>query len=127
MDLDQLLRFMTEKGSSDLHLKPTRPPLLRINGRLLPVETTPLKPDEIREMLLEILTPRQKERLEEKLAVDIGYGVHGLARFRGSIYMQRGTLAACFRRVPYQIKNVEDLDLAARNLSRRRGREGRCG
>ena len=116
MDLDQLLRFMTEKGSSDLHLKPTRPPLLRINGRLLPVETTPLKPDEIREMLLEILTPRQKERLEEKLAVDIGYGVHGLARFRGSIYMQRGTLAACFRRVPYQIKNVEDLDLPAQLL-----------
>lgn len=111
MDLDQLLRFMTEKGASDLHLKPTRPPLLRINGRLLPVETDPLKPDEIREMILEILTPRQKDRLEEKMAVDLGYGVHGLARFRGSIYMQRGTLAACFRRIPYSILSVHDLEL----------------
>jgi twitching motility protein PilT len=111
MDLDQLLRFMTEKEASDLHLKPTRPPLLRINGRLLPVEIPPLKPVEIEEMLMAILSPRQQQHLEERMAVDLGYGVHGLARFRGSIYMQRGTLAAVFRRVPYSIKTVEDLDL----------------
>jgi len=62
-------------------------------------------------MLLGILTPAQKERLEDRLAVDIGYGVHGLARFRGNIYMQRGTLAGAFRRVPYEIKHVDDLEL----------------
>src|SRR6476619_4662042 len=111
MDLDRLLKLMTDKGASDLHLKPTRPPLLRITGRLLPIESEPLKPDELTEMLTGILTPRQKARLEEKMSVDIGYGVRGLARFRGNIYMQRGTIAASFRRIPYQIKSVEDLDL----------------
>ena len=111
MDLDRLLKFMTDKGASDLHLKPTRPPLLRITGRLLPLEAEPLKPEDLNEMLLGILTPRQKAKLEEKLSVDIGYGVRGLARFRGNIYMQRGTIAASFRRIPYQIKTVEDLDL----------------
>jgi len=111
MELDELLRFMTEKEASDLHLKPTRPPLLRINGRLFPIEAEPLKPTEINEMIQGILTPQQKDKLEERLAVDIGYGVHGLARFRGSIYMQRGTLAACFRRVPYQVQTLEELDL----------------
>src|SRR5512143_431196 len=45
------------------------------------------------------------------MSVDIGYGVHGLARFRGNFYMQRGTLAASFRRIPYQIKSLEELDL----------------
>jgi twitching motility protein PilT len=45
------------------------------------------------------------------MSVDLGYGVRGLARFRGNIYMQRGTLAASFRRVPYQIKTLADLDL----------------
>ncbi len=45
------------------------------------------------------------------MSVDIGYGVRGLARFRGNIYMQRGTLAASFRRIPYQIKSLDDLDL----------------
>jgi twitching motility protein PilT len=102
---------MTDKGASDLHLKPTRPPLLRITGKLLPIEAEPLKPDELNQMLLGILTPRQKAKLDEKLSVDIGYGVRGLARFRGNIYMQRGTVAASFRRIPYQIKTLEDLDL----------------
>ncbi len=111
MELDRLLKFMTDKGASDLHLKPTRPPLLRISGKLLPIEAEPLRPDQLNEMLLGILTERQRAKLDEKLSVDIGYGVRGLARFRGNIYMQRGTCAASFRRIPYQIKTIADLDL----------------
>ena len=111
MELDRLLKLMTDKGASDLHLKPTRPPLLRISGRLLPLEAEPLTMDKLTEMLLGILTPRQKSKLEEKMSVDLGYGVRGLARFRCNIYMQRGNIAACFRRIPYQIKGLEELDL----------------
>lgn len=111
MNLEQLLKFVTEKGASDLHLKPMRPPMLRIHGRLMPIEAEPLKPEQIREMLLQILTPQQKAKLEESLAVDLGYGVRGLARFRGNIYLQRGTLAGAFRRIPYDIQGIADLDL----------------
>jgi twitching motility protein PilT len=111
VELDTLLKLMTSKGASDLHLKPTRPPLLRIDGRLMPVESDPLRPDDIEEMLLAILTPAQKARLEERQAVDVGYGVSGLARFRGNLYMQRGTMAASFRRIPYEIQPVESLEL----------------
>jgi len=111
LELDSLLKLMTSRGASDLHLKPTRPPLMRINGRLMPVESDPLRPDDIERMLLAILTPAQKARLEERLAVDIGYGVSGLARFRGNLYMQRGTLAASFRRIPFEIQPVETLEL----------------
>ena len=111
MQLDSLLRLMTEKGASDLHLKPTRPPLLRITGRLIPLEIEPLKPDQIRDMVLPILSAQQKARLDERMAVDVGYGVHGLARFRGNVYMQRGTLAATFRRIPIEIRDVDSLDL----------------
>jgi twitching motility protein PilT len=111
MNLEELLKFVTEKGASDLHLKPTRPPMLRINGRLMPIEAEPLRPEKIREMILPILTPQQKATLEQSLSVDLGYGVRGLARFRGNIYMQRGTLAAAFRRIPYEILGIEDLDL----------------
>ncbi len=111
MKLDQLLRFMTEKEASDLHIKPMRPPLLRIHGRLMPIEAEPLKPDDIKEMLLPILTDRQKAQLEKQMALDLGYGVRGLARFRGSLYMQRGTLAAAFRRIPYDVKSLDELEL----------------
>lgn len=111
MDLESLLKFVTDKGASDLHLKPMRPPMLRLHGRLMPIEAEPLSPEQIKEMLLPILTPQQKAKLDETLAVDLGYGVTGLARFRGNIYMQRGTLAAAFRRIPYNILGIEDLGL----------------
>ena len=111
MEINQLLTLMTKQGASDLHLKPTRPPLLRINGRLLPVRSDPIKIEDLKNMVDTILSEPQKKRLEEKMAVDLGYGVPGVARFRGNIFYQRGHLAACFRRIPYEIKEIEDLDL----------------
>lgn len=111
MDIDQLLAMMTKQGASDLHLKPTRPPLLRLNGRLIPLKADPLRIQDLQMMVEKVLTPAQVRRLEERMSVDIGYGVAGVARFRGNIFMQRGNLAACFRRIPYEIKTVEELDL----------------
>lgn len=112
MDLDQLLTVMTKQGASDLHLKTGRPPLLRLNGRLLPLKIDPLSIDEMTEMVGKLgLTLPQQRKLEDKMSVDIAYGVRGVARFRGNIYMQRGNLAAVFRRVPFEIKGVEELDL----------------
>ncbi len=111
MDLKELLMFMTKKGASDLHLKPTRPPLLRIQGRLIPLKATPLKPDEVRNMLEGILTPAQKERFERNQAVDLGYGLPGVARFRCNFFQQRGTMAGVFRRIPFEIQGVQDLNL----------------
>jgi twitching motility protein PilT len=111
MDLDQLLRLMTEKGASDLHLKPKRPPLLRVHGKLMPVEMEPLTPGEIQQMVEKITSPVQKVQLEEKMALDMGYGVAGLSRFRGNIYIQRGTMAAAFRRIPYEVPGYDALGL----------------
>lgn len=111
MQIDDLLRKMRELEASDLHLKPTRPPLVRVTGRLIPMGDEVLTPAVLREMIEGILTPAQQHRLEERMAVDIGYGVSGLARFRGNIYMQRGNLAAAFRLVPYQIKSADELEL----------------
>jgi len=109
--LDSLLQLMTERGASDLHLKPTRPPLIRVTGRLFALEDEVLKPEDINEMLEKVLKPHQRQRLDEKLSVDFGHGVHGLARFRANVYYQRGTLAAAFRRIPFEIRNIEELNL----------------
>ena len=111
MELNELLMFMTKKGASDLHIKPMRPPLLRIQGRLIPIKANPLQPEEVEKMLGDILKPGQRDRFEEKQAVDMGYGVPGVARFRCNIFLQRGTMAGVFRRVPFEIQGVEDLNL----------------
>jgi len=102
---------MTDRGASDLHLKPTRPPLIRVTGRLFEVEEEPVRPEDIRSMLEKILLPHQQTRLDERMSVDFGYGVHGLARFRANVFYQRGTVAACFRRIPYEIREAEELNL----------------
>ncbi len=109
--LDRFLREMTARGASDLHLKPKRPPLIRVNRRLEPLDDEPLGPRQIEEMAAGILSPKQKSILEERMAVDIGYGIEGLARFRGNVYLQRGTLAVSFRRIPYQIQSLDELEL----------------
>jgi twitching motility protein PilT len=111
VELKELLMFMTKKGASDLHIKPMRPPLLRIQGRLIPIKANPLKPNEVQDLLFPILNEVQRHKLDEEQAVDLGYGVPGVARFRCNMYLQRGTCAAVFRRVPFEIKNVEELNL----------------
>jgi twitching motility protein PilT len=111
VELNELLMFMTKKGASDLHIKPMRPPLLRIQGRLIPIKANPLQPEEVEKMIGDILRPGQRARFDEKQAVDMGYGVPGVARFRCNIFLQRGTMAAVFRRVPFEIEGVEALNL----------------
>jgi twitching motility protein PilT len=111
LTLTDLLKFMARKEASDLHLKPMRPPLLRIKGRLISVNTEVFQPAELERMLFEILTPAQKHRLEQYQSVDVGYGLPGVARFRVNLYVQRGSLAGAFRRIPYQIRRSDDLGL----------------
>ncbi len=111
MELNDLLAFVSEQQASDLHLKPMRPPLLRVQGKLVPIKAEPLRPADLERMLLPILSAAQKVRYEETQSVDFGYGVPGVARFRANLYTQRGTVAAVFRRVPFQILGIDELEL----------------
>jgi twitching motility protein PilT len=111
VELADLLKFMTKKGASDLHLKPMRPPLLRLNGKMVPIKAEAMSPQDIERMVLAILTPLQREKLEHNLSVDIGYGLQGVARFRANVYTQRGSYAAAFRRIPFQLPSIDELEL----------------
>ena len=109
--LNDLLIYMAKQEASDLHLKPMRPPLVRIRGKLIPIKTEPLKPTDLEKMLLPILNKPQREKFDAVQSVDFGYGVPGVARFRANLYMQRGTVGAVFRRIPIQIIGLESLEL----------------
>jgi twitching motility protein PilT len=109
--LDQLLHELVNCQASDLHLKPGRPPLMRINGLLAPFGDQPLAPDTIVRMLDPAIPTHLHERLRDALAIDFGYGVPGVSRFRASVFCQRGTRAAVFRRVPFDFPSLEDWGL----------------
>jgi len=109
--LNDLLIYMAKQQASDLHLKPMRPPLVRVQGKLIPIKTDALKPADLEKMLLPILNRAQREKFDAQMSVDFGYGVPGVARFRANMYMQRGTVGAVFRRIPIQISTVDALEL----------------
>ncbi len=111
LTLNDLLIYMAKQQASDLHLKPMRPALLRLQGRLVPVKMDPLKPADLERMLLPVLNPAQREKFEANQSVDLGYGVPGVARFRANLFMQRGTVGAVFRRVPINVLSVDSLEL----------------
>ncbi|MBV9494317.1 MAG: PilT/PilU family type 4a pilus ATPase [Acidobacteria bacterium] len=109
--LNDLLIYMAKQQASDLHLKPMRPPLIRVKGMLVEVKTAPLKPQDLERMLLPLLNRAQREKFDALQSVDFGYGVPGVARYRANCYMQRGTVGAVFRRVPIQILSIDTLEL----------------
>jgi twitching motility protein PilT len=117
--LNDLLVYMAKQQASDLHLKPMRPPLLRLRGKLVSVKSDPLKPADIERMLLPLLNQHQQQKFETMQSVDFGYGVAGVARFRVNIYRQRGTVGAVFRRIPINVLSIDALELpdAIRDLT----------
>ena len=73
----------------------------------------PLPPDLIQRLVYTVLTQKQRERYEADLELDFAYALPGAARFRVNVYRQRENLGAAFRRIPYDIKGLEDLGVPA--------------
>lgn len=111
MEFEKLLRETVDKGASDLHLRAGRPPLIRIDGKLQPMDGSVVTARWLERVIDDLLSPRERDRLEENRAVDLGYGLENLARFRGSIYQQRGTTAIALRQIPFEVPTIEELDL----------------
>lgn len=111
INLHQLLKTMIERGASDLHITTGSPPQLRIDGRLVPVKSPPLTPSDTKQVCYSILTEAQKARFEQDNELDLSFGVKGLSRFRGNIFMQRGAIAGTFRTIPFKIMPFQELGL----------------
>jgi len=118
MEISELLRLCIEREASDLHLVVGRPPMLRIDGSLIEVETPPLTPAETRRMLYGVLTDHQKQKFESDKELDFSLAVSRMSRFRVNGHFQRGTVGVCFRTISSSIKNYQDLGMPARVCER---------
>jgi len=111
LNMHQLLKTMVENGSSDLHLTTGTSPQIRIDGHITPMKMPALLPNDTKQLCYSILTDAQKRKFEEENELDLSFGVKGLARFRGNIFLQRGAVAGVFRLIPYKILTMEELNL----------------
>jgi twitching motility protein PilT len=124
VNLHQLLRAMIEKGASDMHVTTGSPPLLRIDGAIVPLKLPALSPVETKQLCYSVLTEEQKIEFEKNKELDLSFGVKSLARFRANIFMQRGAVSGAFRSIPFKILTFEELGLppiAAELASKPRG------
>jgi twitching motility protein PilT len=112
MALNDLLKITFEKRASDLHIKVGVPPIIRVDGRLAPIETEKrLMQDDTVAIANGIMNATQKARFNEKNELDMAYAVPGLGRFRVNVFRQRGSVGMVFRMVPSKILNFEELML----------------
>ena len=113
VNLEQLLRLTVEKKGSDLHIVVGMPPCIRIDGDIVKQDFPPMMPADVEYMLMQVLSDKNKRDLSENLELDISYSVPKCARFRGNVIVQRGTLAAVFRAIPFDIPALDKLGLPA--------------
>jgi twitching motility protein PilT len=111
VNLHQLLRAMIEKGASDMHITTGSPPLLRIDGAIVPLKLAQLSPIETKQLCYSVLTEEQKIQFEKNKELDLSFGVKSLSRFRANIFMQRGAVSGAFRSIPFKILSFDELGL----------------
>ena len=111
--LEQLLRLTVEKKGSDLHIVVGMPPCIRIDGDIVKQDFPPMKPADVENLLMQIMSEKHKKDLHDNLELDLSYAVPQCARFRGNVIVQRGTLAAVFRAIPFEIPTLDKLGLPA--------------
>src|SRR6185503_8591104 len=111
VNLHQLLRAMIDKGASDMHITTGSPPLLRVDGSIMPLKLPPLSPVDTKQLCYSVLTEEQKIQFEKTKELDLSFGVKNLSRFRANIFMQRGAVAGAFRTIPFKILSFDELGL----------------
>jgi len=106
-----VLQEMIRRNASDLHLKVGRPPTLRVDGELEALNHRSLKPEDLKSLAEQLMTPRQVKQFADEKECDFAIGVPGSGRFRVNVYQQRGSLCYAMRAIPYQARTIPELNL----------------
>ena len=124
MTLDDLLRKTVELEASDLHITVGSSPRIRKSGSLLPLDLPPLTAQEVKSLIFSQMKDSLQIKLKSGHEVDYSVGIPGLSRFRVNAYYQRGALAAAYRRLPYEVPDIDTLGLPESVINLTENRKG---
>jgi twitching motility protein PilT len=112
MDINELLKNAHAEGASDLHIKVGSTPVLRVDGKLIPLASeNRITKEEALKVAQTVMSPALKEAFVKESDIDFAYSIPGLGRFRCNAFRQRGTIGLVFRVIPMKIPTVEELHL----------------
>jgi len=107
--IDKLLQTVVNRKASDLHITVAQPPVVRIDGRLKKLETKVLEPEDTVALMKSITPERCQQELQEVGGADFGFAFGDAARFRVSVFKQRGNVAMVLRQIPTKLLNFNEL------------------
>ena len=122
--IDKLLEACVKQGASDIHITTGQPPVFRLHGRLRKLETKILEPEDTVALMKSIAPERCQRELQEVGSADFGFAYADKARFRVSIFKQRGHIAMVLRQIPTEMMTPEFLgipDIFTKLVMRPRG------
>jgi twitching motility protein PilT len=109
--IDKLLQVVVNQGASDLHLAVGQPPVVRLHGRLRRLETKTLTADDTVSLMKSITPDRCQTELQEAGGTDFGFAFGTAARFRVSVFKQRGNIGLVLRQIPNKFLAMEEIGL----------------
>ena len=107
--IDKLLSAQVKQGASDLHITVGQPPVLRLHGRLQKLKTKVLESADTMGLMKSITPDRCQQEFQETGSTDFGFAFGDQARFRVSVFRQRGNVAIVLRQIPLDLMSMEDL------------------
>jgi twitching motility protein PilT len=114
VNLNQILTAAVNAKGSDIHIKSGLPPVVRVDGRLMPFPNAPrMSPEAVQEMATSLMNERQRKQFDDTYEVDLACGIPGLGRFRINVYSQRGSVAMVCRAIPAGVGTIDELFLPA--------------
>jgi len=111
IQIERLLETCIKRGASDLHLHCGRPPTLRLHGRLRPLETKVLEPEDTIALMKAITPERAQQELQEQGGTDFGFEFGNAGRFRTAVFQQRGNVSLTLRLIPSKLLTFEEIGL----------------
>jgi len=109
--IDKLLQACVKQGASDIHIATGQPPVFRLHGRLRKLETKVLEPEDTVALMKSITPERCQRELQEQGGCDFGFAFGDQARFRVSVFKQRGNIGLVLRQIPTTMLTPEQLGL----------------
>jgi twitching motility protein PilT len=121
LQMDRLLDVMVKQDGSDLHLSCGRPPTVRMSGRLRNLATKTLDPEDLMQLMKSITPEKNQQELQEMGGTDFGFAFGTAARFRVSVFKQKGVVSMVLRQIPNRLLTFEQIGLPeiCRDLIRR--------
>ena len=111
VEMSDLLQLTVDEGASDLHIRVGIAPVLRIHGALSPLDMAPLTPEDTERLMKSITSPEHQQNVRETGGTDFGFGFGEVARFRVSVFKERGNVGLVLRLIPSKLLTLEQIGL----------------